>query len=113
MDGGCGNFKATWMQNPTFCLTVEQKSTVKLVVEAESIQSAIGYYLFTTQDGKKVLKMMSASPFVQGTKNVSVEKDWELVPGKYLVMPTTFESKRHGNFVLTSYTDHSCNLTPV
>jgi len=113
-DGGCSNNKATWMQNPTFCLDVEQQSGVKLIVDAvDGLQTAIGYYVFTTKDGKKVVKMVNASPFVQGAKNVTVAKDWDFEPGKYLVMVATFEPNRHGAFTLTALADQPCKLSHV
>jgi len=109
-DGGCSNNKNTWMNNPYYLLELHQKSTVKVVVDVLILKSAIGYYLWTTDDGKKVVKMIGASTFVQGLKNVSVSKDWELDPGKYIVIPTTFEPNLHSDFVITAYSEYGCRL---
>jgi len=110
-DGGCSNNKSTWMQNPTYCLAVNRKATLKVVVDVAAPKSAIGYYVFTTKDGKQVLN--GSSSFVQGSKNVTVAKDWDLEPGKYLLMPATFEPKLHGSFVLTVYSEHPFTLSTV
>jgi len=113
-DGGCSNNRDTWTQNPTFCLDVKRKSGVKLIVDVlEGIQTGVGYYVFETQDGKKESKLVGGSTFVQGSKNLSVAKDWDLEPAKYLVRVATFDPNHHASFILTALSDYQCPQTIV
>eukprot|EP01123_Difflugia_compressa_P010480 TRINITY_DN3847_c0_g1_i1.p1 TRINITY_DN3847_c0_g1~~TRINITY_DN3847_c0_g1_i1.p1 ORF type:complete len:1025 (-),score=208.60 TRINITY_DN3847_c0_g1_i1:50-3124(-) len=114
-EGGCSNNKTTWMQNPTFCVEIPQPTNIKILVDVISpLKTAVGYYLFSSKDGKKVTRMIGASSFVQGAKSIAVVKDWEIVEaGKYLIIVTTFEPKHHAPFTLTVLSESDVLLTEV
>uniref|UniRef100_A0A6B2KYH0 Calpain catalytic domain-containing protein n=1 Tax=Arcella intermedia TaxID=1963864 RepID=A0A6B2KYH0_9EUKA len=112
-DGGCSNNKATWMQNPQFLLQVDQKVSAKVVLEVNGPKSAVGFYLFTSNDGVKVVKMVGASAFMQGQKLVSVVKDYDLEPGKYILLAATFDPAKHSNFDVIVYADKPLSLRAI
>jgi len=113
--GGCSNHKNTWMQNPLFRLEVGQADLVKIIVDVQDdIKSAVGYYLWATADGNAVGKLIAASNFLQGSKNLSVSKDWQLEPGKYLIMPATFEPNKFGSFTVVILAEKvNCKITAI
>jgi len=113
--GGCSNYQNTWMQNPYFRLEINQADFVKIMVDVlDDIKSAVGYYLFNTADGNTPGKMIAASSFLTGSKNLSVSKEWDLEPGKYLIMPSTFDPEKYGSFNVVILSDKvTCKITPL
>jgi len=112
-DGGCSNNKNTWMQNPMFKVEVIEKSNIRIMLDSEKVASAVGYYVFSTKDGKKPFELIGKSPFTkpQGAHTISAE-NWPMEPASYLIMPATFDQKNHGNFVVNVYSDHKvCKLS--
>jgi len=113
--GGCSNHKNTWMQNPLYRLEVPQADLFKIIVDVhDDIKSAAGYYLWATADGNAVGKLIAASNFLQGSKNLSVSKDWQLEPGRYLIMPATFEPNKFGSFTVVVLSEKvNCKITAI
>jgi len=101
-DGGCSNSPNTFTQNPHFLLTCPQKQFLKILLETEH-DVPIGFYVFTTKDGKHPDEALSNSPFVNGMNlgRVTTFKDFpDFGPGKYLIRPTTFTPHVQDHFTI-------------
>eukprot|EP01123_Difflugia_compressa_P014237 TRINITY_DN716_c0_g1_i1.p1 TRINITY_DN716_c0_g1~~TRINITY_DN716_c0_g1_i1.p1 ORF type:complete len:717 (+),score=139.55 TRINITY_DN716_c0_g1_i1:3-2153(+) len=115
LDGGSGNNKDTWMKNPRFQLVVTTpKTNVKLVITSQ-INGAVGFYVFTSKDGKNVTQLLDKSPFgkCSATGHAMSSQNLTLDSGRYIVMATTFQPKCHASFTLAAYTDNNCTLQPI
>jgi len=101
-DGGCGNHRNTFKENPHFLITCDHKQTIKILLETEK-DVAIGFYLFTTKDGREPDESLPNGSFISGLssgKVTSFKEYPDFNPGKYIIRPTTFEPKVHENFTL-------------
>jgi Ca2+-binding EF-hand superfamily protein len=104
---GCSTFKEDWMQNPVFRLEVYEKSSFQIVLDSDKVNSAVGYYIFTTKDGIFPLQIQGKSTFTKsrlGNRDLASQY-WSLDRATYLLVPTTFERRERANFYLTIYTE--------
>jgi len=99
-DGGCSNH-SSFKQNPHFLITCDQHQNVRVVLETDR-DVAIGFYMFTTKDGRETNDSLPSSPFLSGLSlgKCSTFKDYDLQPGKYILRPTTFAPSVHDNFTV-------------
>jgi len=115
-DGGCGNHRNTFKENPHFLITCDQTQNIKIVLETEK-DVAIGFYLFTTKDGKEPDESLPNGPFLSGLSSGKVTsfKDYpDFNPGKYILRATTFDPKIHENFTVQILCEKSpCKIVEI
>jgi len=104
---GCSKFKEQWRNNPLFRLDVTEKSPLQIVLDSEKVYSAVGYYIFRTNDGETPLQLVGQTQFIKsrlGERSLA-SKLWTLDRASYLLIPTTFEAKERAYFSLQVYTE--------
>jgi len=103
------------MHNPLYLIELTQHDVIKINLDVDdNVKSAARYYLWTTLDGVTPGKLLGASNFLLYNKNYSISKDWELDPGRYLIMPATFEPNKLGSFKLMAFSvKETCKLSAL
>lgn len=118
--GGCMNHKQTFLQNPQYILDVSEEEE-KLLVSLEQRDMkihrsrgagenlTIGYVIFKVELNRKyrmhdliTQQNVATSTFINA-RSVFMKKT--LSKGRYIIIPSTFESGHLGDFMLRVYTE--------
>ncbi|XP_075062612.1 calpain-5-like [Mixophyes fleayi] len=121
--GGCPNNKTTYLHNPQFCfdVTLDQDSVlISLEQEDRRTQRSagggenlpIGFFVYKVEVNRKYRLHCSASKVSSSTyiNSRSVLLHTDLPQGRYVILPTTFQSGQTGAFFLRVYTDRPSHL---
>lgn len=117
--------KFTWVNNPKFHLQLQtqEKERVKITLSrperswkktiAQSpVGCMIGFYVYkgSVQPSKETI--LNQNKFVPMNEiSETVELDGH--PDGYIIMPSTYESGKQGNFIISVATDCDFNLVPL
>uniref|UniRef100_A0A669B973 Calpain 5 n=1 Tax=Oreochromis niloticus TaxID=8128 RepID=A0A669B973_ORENI len=124
--GGCINHKATFLQNPQYVFDVkkvedevliclQQKEKRATPKEGKSENLAIGFDIHRVELNRKY-RMHTAQQKVAGSIYINsrcVFLRKELKEGRYVIIPTTFDPRQQGDFLLRVFTDvpSDCNVS--
>lgn len=116
--GGCINHKATFLQNPQYVFDVNKAEDEVLIClqqqdrrarpkEGKGENLAIGFDIQKVELNRKyrmhsIQKTVGSSTYIN-SRSVFVRKD--LKEGRYVIIPTTFDSLLQGEFLLRVFTD--------
>eukprot|EP00007_Cunea_sp_BSH-02190019_P009468 CAMPEP_0174235338 /NCGR_PEP_ID=MMETSP0417-20130205/4814_1 /TAXON_ID=242541 /ORGANISM="Mayorella sp, Strain BSH-02190019" /LENGTH=879 /DNA_ID=CAMNT_0015313829 /DNA_START=69 /DNA_END=2708 /DNA_ORIENTATION=- len=115
--GGCTNHP-TWIDNPQYGLTINQACEVYVSLMQEDIRMrgsgeyhCLGLFVFKVPDNKQRLACYDhtveligrPSKFIN-TREVTLELKFD-EPGKYVLIPCTFQPNKEAKFTITIYSD--------
>ncbi|XP_078068066.1 calpain-5-like [Mustelus asterias] len=116
--GGCTNFQDTFLQNPQYVFDVTKEEDEVLISlqqrdkrihrkEGKGENLVIGFSIFKVELNREYrlhtfFPLMTGSTYIN-TRCVSVRTD--LKKGRYVIIPTTYNSNIEGDFLLRIYTD--------
>jgi calpain len=132
--GGCRNNHETFWHNPQYCITLEypddedNKCTVIVALMQKNRRSqrkmgmaclAIGYTMYHLQDPNSLPKpldlnffknneVVAEPPFFNDIREVSCR--FQLPPGVYCIVPSTFKPNDEGEFILRVFSEHRNNM---
>ncbi|KAM4675585.1 calpain-5-like [Discoglossus pictus] len=121
--GGCPNNKDTYLHNPQFCFDVTLDHDCALIsLEQEDRRTQrssggggnlpIGFFVYKVEMNRKYRLhrtpcRVSSSTYINSR---SVFLRTELQKGRYVIMPSTYNSGQTGSFLLRVYTDQRSQL---
>lgn len=129
--GGCIN-EPTWHQNPQYVIDICKPSSMTISLmqmdprylrwevdkELDLDMNVIGFMLFKVENNRsirvhRIPRGKVAGPKVYSNTREQVAHAPDLLPGRFLVIPTTFEPGASGlRFILRIFTEHSAKLVP-
>jgi len=108
--GGCANNRETWPHNPRFKLVIDSHSTLQIELKGPR-DYQIGFDLLCISavdtGHANYFKKRSSGVYRPGF----VVTSWEVVPGTYDLLPSTFRSGQEGPFFLDVACSASFNLS--
>ncbi|XP_067254857.1 calpain-2 catalytic subunit-like [Chanodichthys erythropterus] len=141
--GGCRNYQATFCSNPQFVIKLEdadddpydgkdgctflvglmQKDGRKEKRFGQDLNS-IGFTIYKVPDelkGRNNIQLgpdvLLRKPPVAESKNFinlrEISERFKLLPGEYVIIPSTFEPNRKGSFVLRVFTEKEAAASPM
>ena len=110
--GGCANYQMTHRNNPKYKLTVgstpKHRPTVAIELRGPKVYQ-VGFEV-TQLAGPERMEKTSSGTYRSGYCALEIE---HMVPGTYLVMPTTFLPSQEGPFILTVRSQNGVRLEDV
>ncbi|XP_062917071.1 calpain-5-like isoform X1 [Mobula hypostoma] len=116
--GGCTNYLDTFLQNPQYVFDVTKEEDEVLIslqqrdkrvhrMEGKGMNLIIGFSIFQVELNREYrlhsfFKKVSTSDY---SANRSIFTRTDLKKGRYVIIPTTLEPNKEGDFLLRVYTD--------
>eukprot|EP00092_Neocalanus_flemingeri_P028100 GFUD01030512.1.p1 GENE.GFUD01030512.1~~GFUD01030512.1.p1 ORF type:complete len:655 (+),score=129.40 GFUD01030512.1:209-2173(+) len=127
--GGCLNHPTTFLENPQYRFDINSKEDEEIIIQLsqmddgnnvlikDKLKLVIGFHLLKVESNRenRLHKRIpgsdcGASDYIR-SRHVFLRKT--LSPGRYFVIPTTFDPGQEADFLLRLFSDKSSNLTQV
>lgn len=125
--GGCVNYKDTFLHNPQIKFDMSSNKLkdvafislmqpdMRALKHEGKANNTIGFHVMRVEGNRsyrchQLYEKAGDSNFIN-SREVFVRL--ELDPGRYIVVPSTFEPNTTGDFLLRVYTDHSNSMRPL
>jgi len=127
--GGCLNHPTTFLNNPQYRFDINSKDDEEIIVQLsqmddgnnvlikDKLKLVIGFHLLKVESNReyRLHKRIpgsdcGSSDYIR-SRHVFLRKT--LSPGRYFIIPTTFDPGQDANFLLRLFSDKSSDLSPV
>jgi len=128
--GGCLNHPTTFLNNPQYRFDINSKEEEEEVIVQlsqmddgsnvllkDKLKLVIGFHLLKVESNReyRLHKIIpgsdcGSSDYIR-SRHIFLRKS--LSPGRYFIIPTTFDSGQDANFLLRLFSDKSSDLSPV
>eukprot|EP00090_Calanus_glacialis_P010588 TRINITY_DN19017_c0_g1_i1.p1 TRINITY_DN19017_c0_g1~~TRINITY_DN19017_c0_g1_i1.p1 ORF type:complete len:655 (+),score=125.61 TRINITY_DN19017_c0_g1_i1:152-2116(+) len=127
--GGCLNHPTTFLDNPQYRFDINSKEDEEIIVQLsqmddgnnvlikDKLKLVIGFHLLKVESNReyRLHKRIpgsdcGSSDYIR-SRHVFLRKT--LSPGRYFIIPTTFDPGQDANFLLRLFSDKSSDLSPV
>lgn len=118
--GGCVNNNESFLNNPQYIFEIDTEKPDEVLLNLDQLglrymgkdHLTIGFYVMRVEDNRKyrlhLIKPKSASSSYINTRSVFLRTS--LNAGRYVVVPSTFDSNQQGEFMLRIYSENPNNL---
>lgn len=127
--GGCLNHPKTFLDNPQYRFDINSKEDEEVIIQLsqmddgsnvlikDKLKIVIGFHLLKVESNReyRLHKRIpgsdcGSSDYIR-SRHIFLRKT--LSPGRYLIVPTTFDPGHEANFLLRLFSDKSSDLSPV
>jgi len=127
--GGCLNHPTTFLDNPQYRFDINSKEDEEIIIQLsqmddgntvlikDKLKLVIGFHLLKVESNReyRLHKRIpgsdcGASDYIR-SRHVFLRKT--LSPGRYFIIPTTFDPNEEAKFLLRLFSDKSSDLSPV